>query len=145
MKIEEVKKEYFRIAKRLKIEALTRSNYDSNCRQGYSTHFLKRYLKLSFNGMKKTIGAPLTTTSNNKEGKLNRGKKIHCRRGTGQIIRSSDCIPGCNDACIDCNNKQLKNIQAGSDTYTSEEETAIRHEGIRGAGYADMIAPYSEI
>jgi len=86
---------------------------------------------------------PLTISAE-VERKARSSIKIHCERDAGQMIRISDCIPGCNDACMSCESKQLKNIQAGSDTLTREQETLMRHEGIRGAGYSDMIAPFAE-
>ena len=69
--------------------------------------------------------------------------KILCNRN-GSIMLKSKCIPGCNDACIPCENKQLNNIQAGSDTITEEQEKLMRH-GLNGAGYGEMIVPYADI
>lgn len=71
-----------------------------------------------------------------------KGKSL-CLRSNKMIFKK-DCIPGCNDACILCPNKQLDNIKAGNDTYTPEEETIMRHEGVRGMGYGDMIEMHAE-
>lgn len=72
------------------------------------------------------------------------GDKILCNR-SGELIRKSQCIPYCNDLCLTCSSRQVNNIQASSDTLTPEEEAVERIEGVRGAGYEDMIAPYAEI
>ena len=69
--------------------------------------------------------------------------KILCNRN-GKYMRKSECLVGCNDACIPCENKQLDNTHAGDDTLTYEQETLMRHEGIRGAGFSEMIAPFAE-
>lgn len=111
MTIEEVKKEYFRIAKLLNKEALTGDNYNLNCSAGYSTRFIKRELGLSYNGMKKIIGAKLASSANNNNPGVS-SKKIYCGRNGGQMIKMNECLPGCNDACIPCKNKQINNIQA---------------------------------
>ncbi len=126
--IKEVKKEYCRIEKLLNKEALSTTEYAANVKEGYSTHFIKRDLGLSYNAMKKIIGAKLAT-SKNRGGKPPSKKKIYCARGEGGMISISKCIPGCNDVCIPCENKQVGNIQAGSDTYTPEEEAIVRIEG----------------
>jgi hypothetical protein len=143
--IEAVKEEYFRISKLLDKEALTGDDYNMNCKAGFSTHFIKRELDLSYNGIKKIIGAKLATSANNKGG-TGRNKKIYCSRGTGQMIGVKDCLvnPISKD-CQACPDKQLNNVQASPDTLTEEEETIARHQGVKGMGYSDMIAPYAEI
>ena len=70
-------------------------------------------------------------------------KKIKCNR-TKTMISISACIPGCNDLCIPCENKQINNISAGGDTLTREEEAIARHEGILSLNYTEMIEPYAE-
>lgn len=45
--------------------------------------------------------------------------KILCNRD-GSMISKSKCLPGCNDACIPCENKQFDNIKASGDTLTPE-------------------------
>lgn len=69
--------------------------------------------------------------------------KIRCNRN-GNIMLKSKCIPGCNDACLSCENKQLDNIQAGSDIITAEQEKIQRH-GLKGIGYSSMIETHAEI
>ena len=46
--------------------------------------------------------------------------KIRCERD-GKIMTKSQCLPGCNDACITCENPQMQNIKASNDTLTPEE------------------------
>ncbi|MCK5603538.1 hypothetical protein KAR91_16760 [Candidatus Pacearchaeota archaeon] len=45
--------------------------------------------------------------------------KCRCNR-TKTLISKLSCVPGCNDACMTCENPQTQNIKAG-DTLTSEE------------------------
>jgi hypothetical protein len=73
---------------------------------------------------------------------LPRGK-ILCERNK-RVITKSSCIPGCNDACRTCESRQEKNIKAGGEILTKEEETMMRYEGVRGSGYGAMIEPYAE-
>ncbi|MCK5609790.1 hypothetical protein KAR91_48410 [Candidatus Pacearchaeota archaeon] len=144
LNIEEVKKEYYRIEELLNKEALSTTEYAAHVKEGYSTHFIKRDLGLSYNAMKKIIGATEATSRNRGGGQPSK-KKIYCARGEGGMISISACIVGCNPAiCDPCPNKQIGNIKASSDTYTEEEETIMRYEGVRGAGYSEMIAPYAE-
>lgn len=119
MTIEDVKKEYFRIAKLLNKEALTGDNYNSNCQDGFSVFQIKKHLGLSWNGMKKKIGAKKASYANNKGG-IKKSGKILCRRN-GLMISSLKCVPGCNDACLDCENKQMQNIKAINNTSPSED------------------------
>ena len=49
--------------------------------------------------------------------------KCLCNR-SGTIISKKDCLPGCNDACIPCENKQMQNVTAGGDTLTPKEHKA---------------------
>ena len=130
--IEAVKKEYYRIEKLLDKEALSTTEYAAHVKEGYSAHFIKRDLGLSYNAMKNIIGAKLATSRNKAVKPLSK-KKIYCARGEGGMISVSGCIPGCNDICIPCKDKQVKNIQAGDDTYTEEEETLMRHQGSFGS------------
>jgi hypothetical protein len=140
---EAVKEEYFRISKLLDKEALTGDDYNLNCKKGFSTHYIKRDLGLSYNQLKDKIGAKRASSANNKGG---RNKKIYCSRGTGRMIGVKDCLvsPTSKD-CQACPDKQLNNVQASSDTLTEEEERIARYEGVKGMGYFDMIAPYAEI
>ncbi len=143
LNIEDVKEEYYRIEKLLSREALTTTEYAAYVKEGYSTHYIKRDLGLSYNAMKGIIGAKIATTKNSGP-KLSK-KKIYCARGEGGMIRIDECIPGCNPAvCDSCPDKQLKNIQASDDTLTAEEESLSRH-GLRGMDYTGMIEPYAEI
>ncbi len=119
MTIEEVKKEYFRIAELLKKEALTGDDYNHNCKEGYSVFQIKKQLGLSWNGMKEIIGAPKASSANRKSG-VKKSSKILCNRD-GSMITKHNCVPGCNDACIACENKQIKNIQAINTTSPSED------------------------
>ena len=54
--------------------------------------------------------------------------KILCLR-SGEYIRKVQCVPGCNDACSNCDNKQLTNIAASADTFTPDQEANMRHQG----------------
>ena len=117
--IEEVKKEYFRVAKLLKKEALTGDDYNHNCKEGYSVFQIKKKLKLSWNGMKGIIGAPEASPVNRKGG-IKKTSKILCNRD-GNMISTLNCVPGCNDACLNCKNKQMQNIQAVNTTTPSED------------------------
>ena len=47
--------------------------------------------------------------------------KIYCQRGEGGLIHRKDCIPGCNDICLSCENKQIKNVQAVNNTSPAED------------------------
>lgn len=141
--IEEVKKEYFRVEEFLKREAISTTEYSANAKQGYSIHCIKRVLGLTYNAMKKAIGAKEATSQSGRNAPQLSAKKIHCKRGG--VISIDECIPGCNDLCNDCGNRQIKNIKASSDTLTYKEEESQRHEGIRGVGYSEMIEPYAEI
>jgi hypothetical protein len=46
--------------------------------------------------------------------------KCRCERSK-TIIFKKDCIPGCNDACLTCNNPQVQNTPASYDTLTAKE------------------------
>lgn len=142
LNIETVKEEYYRIEKLLGKEALSTTEYAAYCKEGYSAHYIKRDLGLSYNAMKGIIGAELATTRN-KGPKLSK-KKIRCGRYGNQLIRADECVPGCNDICLTCDDRQEGNISASLDTLTAEEEKLSRH-GLKGAGFYDMIAPYAEI
>jgi hypothetical protein len=143
--IEDVKKEYFRIEDKLNIVGLSQTAYDTNCNQGYSPHMIKKDLGLTYDKMKTAIGAKPASRKgwgNPKKPK----KKIYCSRGDGGMILDIYCVVGCSPInCDPCPNKQLKNVKASSDTLTEEEERIARHQGVRGMGYSDMIAPYAEI
>jgi hypothetical protein len=130
--IEEVREEYFRISESLGIEALTGDNYNSSCKQGYSVFQIKKKLGLSWNGMKKIIGAKEATSVNSKGG-TGRNKKIYCARGAGRMIGVKDCLvnPSSKD-CQSCPDKQVNNVQASPDTLTEEEETIMRNVGCCG-------------
>ena len=124
--INSVKEEYFRIEELLKQEALSQTMYNANCQKGYSAYWIKKTLGLSYNGMKKVIGAKPASTLKNGGKKLSK-KKIYCSRGEGGMIRVDDCIVGCSPInCEPCPNKQLKNIRASSDTLTAEQEGLMR-------------------
>lgn len=56
------------------------------------------------------------------------GNKILCKRN-GKLILKKRCVPGCNDACITCEHKQIDNVSASSDTFSPEHEATMRHEG----------------
>lgn len=118
LKIEEVKKEYFRIEKLLKKEALTGDDYNSHCEKGFSVFWIKKDLNLTWNGMKKVIGAKMASNATRKGG-VKKSSEILCNRD-GSMITRINCVPGCNDACLTCENKQMQNTQAGSDTLTPE-------------------------
>jgi len=121
LNIEEVKKEYFRIAKLLKKEALTGDDYNHNCKEGFTVFQIKKNLGLSWNGMKEIIGAPKASNANRKGG-IKKLPKIYCRRGEGKMIRISECLPMCNtEACTPCENKQMQNKQAINNTSPSED------------------------
>ena len=138
LNIEDVKGEYYRIEKLLGREALTTTEYAAYVKEGYSAHYIKRDLGLSYNAMKGIIGAKLATTKN-KGPKLSK-KKIYCARGEGGMISVSNCIPGCNPAvCDPCPNKQLKNIGASPDIMTAQEERENMCAGIIGGQFARMI------
>ena len=119
MTIEKVKKEYFRIAKLLKKEALTGDNYNHNCKEGFTVFHIKKQLGLSWNGMKEIIGAPKASLGNHKDG-IKKTSKILCNRD-GSMISTLNCVPGCNDACFNCENKQLKNVQSVNNTSPAED------------------------
>jgi len=119
MTIEEVKKEYFRIAKLLKKEALTGDNYNHNCKEGFTVFHIKKQLGLTFNGMKEIIGAPKASSANRKRG-IKKTGKILCNRD-GTMISTFNCVPGCNDACKTCKNPQMKNVKAINTTSPSED------------------------
>ncbi|MCK4786857.1 MAG: hypothetical protein KAV87_24080, partial [Desulfobacteraceae bacterium] len=87
--------EYYRIEKLLGKEALSTTEYAANVKEGYSAHFIKRDLGLSYNAMKNIIGAKLAT-SRNKGGKHPSKEEIYCGRGKGGMISISECISGCN-------------------------------------------------
>jgi hypothetical protein len=142
--IKAVKEEYFRIEKLLNKTALTGTQYDAKCKKGMSIYIIKRDLGLSYNQLKNKIGAKKASSANNKGG-TGRNKKIYCSRGAGSMIGVKDCLvnPLSKD-CQACPDKQLNNVQASTDTLTAEEETVMRHEGVRGSGYAAMIEPYAE-
>jgi hypothetical protein len=128
--IKEVKKEYFRIEKLLKKEALNGDEYRRNCKEGYSTHFIRRDLGLSYNGMKEIIGAKLATSSNRSPIKAK--KEIHCGRDGGKMIKISECLVGCTPhICTPCPNKQLQNIQASPST-TPKEDRELNYTGSFG-------------
>ena len=141
--IEKVKKEYFRIEELLGKEALTGTQYDADCKKGFSIFLIKRDLELSYNQVKKKIGAKIASSANNKGGTVPSTKKIYCERGGGQLIYANKCIPGCNDACLSCDNQQFNNIKASSDTLTAEQEGLMRHS-IQGVHYAEMIEPFAD-
>ena len=52
--------------------------------------------------------------------KVEKVKKILCDRN-GQMISKGNCVPGCNDACMICENPQMQNIKASRNTLTPEE------------------------
>ena len=56
-------------------------------------------------------------------------KKIRCERGKGQIISVQDCVPGCNDVCLDCEFPQHQNIPASADVITAAEEAETKYDG----------------
>ena len=144
LNIEEVKKEYYRIEKLLKQEALNQSRYDANCKKGYSAYWIKKTLGLTYNGMKKIIGAKLASTLHN-GGKKQAKKKIYCARGEGGMINIDKCVVGCNpNICDPCPDKQMQNIKASDDTLTYEQEKLMRH-GLKGMDYISMISPHAEI
>jgi len=119
MTIEEVKKEYFRIAKLLKKEALTGDDYNANCKDGFTVFNIKKKLGLSWNVMKETIGAPKASSANRKSG-IEKAGKILCNRD-GTMISTFNCVPGCNDACKTCKNPQMKNVKAINNTSKTED------------------------
>ena len=143
--IEEVKKEYFRISKKLNCAALTYDEYRLHCKEGYTSFGIRKYLDLSWNQLKKKIDAPIANTRNIKGIIGKSSVKIECLRGGKHKIYSQHCIVDCNDVCKLCLNRQERNIKASDDTLTQEQETLMRHEGIRGAGYAEMIESHAEI
>jgi hypothetical protein len=77
------------------------------------------------------------------ENRIPKGK-ILCEKNN-TIIKDKDCLLDCNDACRTCKSRQERNMRAGGETLTKEEEAIMRHEGVKGMGYSDMIAPYAEI
>ena len=46
--------------------------------------------------------------------------KCRCKR-TKTLISKFSCVPGCNDACMTCENPQMQNIKASRNTLTPEE------------------------
>ena len=140
--IEDVKEEYFRVSKLLKKEAVSTTEYAAYVKDGYSAHYIKRDLGLTYSEMKKIIGAKAATSANSRGGQK-KSPKIICNRD-GSMMPRNECIPGCNDACIPCKNKQLGNIKAGDDTLTYEQEKLMRH-GLRGMDYIALIEPHAEI
>ena len=123
--IEEVKKEYFRISKLLKKEALTGDDYNTNCPQGYSVFWIKKELGLTWNGMKKVIGAKKASHANHKGG-IKKSSKILCKRD-GTMIRDINCVVDCNDICLTCKNRQEKNVGAGGGLLTPEEDRELNY------------------
>jgi hypothetical protein len=119
LNIDQVKKEYYRIATLLNKQALTGDNYNSNCQVGFSMFQIKKHLGLSWNNMKKIIGAKAATSANNKGQKISKNK-ILCNRD-GTMISINNCVPGCNDACEDCDNKQIQNTMAINTTSAAED------------------------
>ena len=133
--IEDVKEEYYRIEKLLGREALTTTEYAAYVKNGFSAHYIKRDLGLSYNDMKKVIGAELATTMN--MGPKLSTKKIYCARGEGKMISIDECVVGCNPAVCDrCPSKQLKNIKASDDTLTADQEESMRHHRSFGSSGA---------
>ena len=98
--IKEVKKEYFRISKLLKKEALTGDDYNANCQKEHSVFWIKKELGLTWNGMKKVIGAKKASHANHKGG-VKKSSKILCDRD-GSMITKINCVPDCNNACQTC-------------------------------------------
>jgi hypothetical protein len=120
LKIEEVKKEYYRIEELLNKEALSQSIYNANCQLGYSAYLIKKELGLTYNGMKKIIGARAASNANHKGG-IKKSKKIFCDR-TKTKISETACVLDCNDICLTCDDRQEGNIKAGGEKVSQEED-----------------------
>lgn len=118
--IEEVKEEYSRVSTLLKKEALTGDDWNHNCKEGFTVFQIKKQLGLSWNAIKKIIGAKEATTLRRRD-VAKKSFKILCNRD-GSMISNLNCVPGCNDACIPCENKQWNNVKAGGYPVTPEED-----------------------
>lgn len=118
--IKEVKKEYFRVEGLLKFEGINQKTYMAHCKEGFSPYTIKRLLGLTYNEMKEQIGAKKASNLRPAHTYTKSKGKIICNRD-GKKISINNCIPGCNDACIICENKQIQNVKAGGDTLTPEE------------------------
>ena len=64
-----------------------------------------------------------------KNQRIKDANKIKCNRGKGQIISAQDCVPGCNDVCLECENQQTQNIPASADIVTAAEEAENKYDG----------------
>ncbi len=124
LKIEEVKKEYFRIEELTGQTALSQTIYSYHCQTGYSAYWIKKTLGLTYNGMKKIIGAKEASNSNQMGG-VTKSKKILCDR-TKTMIRDNNCVVDCNDICLTCKNRQEGNIKA-INTTTPEEDRELNY------------------
>ncbi len=122
--IEQVKKEYYRIEKLLNKEALTGDDYNANCQEGYSVYQIKKKLGLSWNAMKNIIGAKEASNMNHKGG-VKKAEKIRCDRD-GSMISTINCVPGCNDICQTCENRQEGNV-SDINTTTPEEDRELNY------------------
>ncbi len=54
--------------------------------------------------------------------------KCKCDRA-GHVIFKKHCVPGCNDACLTCENPQVQNTPASGDTLTPREH---KNQTLRG-------------
>jgi hypothetical protein len=124
LNIEEVKKEYYRIEELLNKEALSQSIYNANCQLGYSAYLIKKELGLTYNGMKKIIGAKAASNANHKGG-IKKSKKIFCER-TKTKINETACVIDCNDICLTCDSRQEGNVRA-INTTTPEEDRELNY------------------
>lgn len=124
LNIKEVKKEYFRIEELLNKEALNQTSYNANCQKGYSAYWIKKTLGLTYNGMKDIIGAKPASNAN-QTGGVKKAKKILCDR-TKTMISTISCVPGCNDICMTCKNRQEGNVSA-TNTATPEEDRELSY------------------
>ena len=94
--------------------------------------------------MKGIIGAPKASYANQKGG-IKKTSKILCNRD-GNMISTLNCVPGCNNACLNCPNKQMGNIQAGGNTLTSKEHKEQTLVGTyRSSGAIAVEDGFSEI
>jgi len=144
LSIDLIKKEYFRIKKLCekqygeKLDSLTQYEYNKNCQEGYTPYQIRKQLGLTYNKFKTEIGETLSSTQSKPFREKVSYNRIYCKRGEGSMIFARDCIPGCNDACNDCENPQEGNIKA-SPSLTPQEDWEQCTVGIHGSSHGKTI------
>lgn len=99
--------------------------------------YCKKCISIASKERKKKEKIKLLEKKANKPVKIPKNK-IRCNRG-GKIMLKTLCIPGCNNACNTCDNPQMKNIKAGGEPVTLEEDKEMLYSGVVGGQFGRMM------